>query len=128
MNLSTAELATGVIVVCIPTLPAILQHRTKRPPMSILNSSTKSRSLTSNVRYGPGSVARDSTLLGGEYIELGEGQPRAPDVSPPRKMAVNKITECEDDKPSTCDISATSTCSPPPGRILKIVEIEQSNA
>ena len=94
--------------------------------MSILNGSAKSRSLTSNNRYGPGSVARHSTLEGGEYIELGEGRFRAPDISTSRNLVVNKVTECEDDIPSTRDMSETNACSPPPGRILKIVKIEQS--
>ena len=127
MNFRGAELATGIMVVCLPTLPGIMQRRTKRPALGILNGSTKSRSLTSNSRFGPRSVARDSTLLTGEYIELGEGQSRALDVSTSRNMVINKIKGSENDDLSTREAAATSHYSPPPGRILKIVEIEQSN-
>lgn len=127
MNRSMAELTTGVMVICLPTLPGILHYRKKKPSISIVNGNVKSHNLTSNARYGPRSVGKANTFLGGEYIELGEGQHRGPDASTPRDLVVNEIRGDEDNDRTSHHDWASNDDFVPPGRILKMIKIEQSD-
>ena len=116
-----AELATGVMIICMPTLPGILQHRKKKPSLSIINGSAKSRSL----RYGPRATEQDD--IDGDYYPL-EGWPKDSRLRPPQHAVTTDITggDTEGGKKSF-DFGSKGEEAIPPGGIVKMVKIEQSN-
>ena len=72
---STAELATGMMVISLPIVPGLFQRRPSRPSISIVNNSRRSKSAYASrhyPRYGLGSTDDSNALEQGAYYELDE--------------------------------------------------------
>ena len=72
---STAELATGMMVISLPIVPGLFQRRHSRPSLSIVNNSRRSKSAYASryyPRYGLGSTDDSNVLEQGAYHELDE--------------------------------------------------------
>ncbi|MCJ1423886.1 hypothetical protein MMC29_001771 [Sticta canariensis] len=73
--ISTAEISTGVVCVCLPTLGALGHRRRHRPSTSILNGHSYLRSIRSLGPDQPTSL-NDKELLDSEYLEVRDRDPR----------------------------------------------------
>jgi len=77
---STAEVATGIICVCLPTLAALTHRRPRGPTTSIVNGQSNSRTGRSagaqsyyNRRKQPHDSDDQTLFHNGDYLELREG-------------------------------------------------------
>lgn len=123
----TAELATGMMVICLPTLPGILQRRTKKPSPSIVNGSAKSRNIKSHPRHGLGSTDTDMMFMESDYFELREGWPNGSHVRVPQNALINEIRGGEEDGCTPGELGSTRDNHTPSNGIRKMVNIEQSH-
>lgn len=114
---STAELATGVTLVCVPTLGSLLQNRVSKPSARIAIGSKRSRSIQS---YGLNSTDKEPTVTEGEYFELKDRDRGHRRTRIPTTAFINEITGREGDIDSSLDTRDMA------GGIRKVVKIEQS--
>lgn len=124
---STAELAVGVLIICFPTLPGILQRRTSKPSASIINGSDKNRSTISGSkkRYSGNPWPHDSSI-DEEYYELTKGSLDASHVRVPQSAIVNEIRGGKDDYTSYGLRVKDKDKTTPTDGIMKVTEIKQS--
>lgn len=74
MDYSIAELAKGVMVVCHLDLPAILQHRVKKPSVSIANGVATNFNAKPKCHYGLTRMDEDVILVDKDCLQLKEGR------------------------------------------------------
>ncbi|MCJ1268849.1 hypothetical protein MMC22_008737 [Lobaria immixta] len=138
---AAAELSTGIICVCLPTLAALRQCRPKGPSESILNGISNTAH-AQYLRWKQNPSLNDRDLLSVDYVEMEEGSCHTGGGSVPT-TAVNtgidgkgnkfRNTQ-ENDVPKTQDIGPAAASreelnrSTPRRGILKTTTIEQSLA
>ena len=114
------------MIISMPTLPGILQHRKKKPSLSVVNGSGKSRSL----RYGPRGTDQDD--IDGDYYQL-DGWPKESRIRNPQNAIITDIRGGDEPHRSmhkSFDLGSRgddNVVLPPAGGIVKMVKIEQSN-
>ena len=113
------------MIISMPTLPGILQHRKKKPSLSVVNGSTKSRSL----RYGPRGTDQDD--IDGDYYQL-DGWHKESRIRTPQNAIITDIRGGEPPESihKSFDLGSRdddTVVLPPAGGIVKMVKIEQSN-
>ncbi len=79
---SSAEVATGIICVSLPTLAALAHRQPRGPTASIINGLSNPRGQSYHRRKHP-SDSDDRTLFSGDYLELREGAADAAAVKAP---------------------------------------------
>ena len=114
---STAELATGVTLICVPTLGSLLQHRVSEPSARLTIGSRRSRSTQS---YGLDSTDKELTVTEGEYFELKDRYRGIQRARIPTTAFINEITGGEGDRDSSVNDHDVAS------GIRKEVKIEQS--
>lgn len=76
---STAEISTGIICVCLPTLAVFTHRRSRGPSTSIVNGECHMhRAMSSPRKQNLG--LKDHGLFDGEYLELGPASSRQFDL------------------------------------------------
>ena len=70
---STAELSSGLICTCLPTIPALFQRRRRSRSDKTLEENSHSRHLRVLTRKQPTNLS-DQEPFNGEYLELSEGR------------------------------------------------------
>lgn len=88
--LSTAEISTGIICVCLPTLAAFTHRRSRGPSTSIVNGDSNTHRTTSSSRKQHLGL-NDPSLFEGEYIELGAGSSQDVDLRMTAGLVVTGI-------------------------------------
>ncbi|MCJ1468559.1 hypothetical protein MMC07_007188 [Pseudocyphellaria aurata] len=144
---SAAEISTGIICICLPTLGALAQHRHHRPSSTILNGKFHSRSTRCSGPNPLTSSFNERDVFSNEYLELRENKPGRSD--PTSKYAVftairggpstphsgmeepRSSCECRGPEIYTTMLSDEEKCSeaaaaPDAGGIMKSYRIEQS--
>ncbi|MCJ1475671.1 hypothetical protein MMC13_004334 [Lambiella insularis] len=119
---ATAELATGVMVICLPTLPGILHRHARRPSTTIVNGS----GIKSLPRHGPKSLEKDDTLLEGNYFELRDGKYKEPQVHVPQTAFVNEIRGGGESADVDYQLGPRGDAIWPSDGIMKVTRIELS--
>jgi hypothetical protein len=118
------------MVICLPTLPGILQRRQRRPSISIINGSGKSRPRYGPNSYGASSTEDDAQPLEGGYYELQPGRPaaaaRLPIQRPPNGF-VNEIRGGDDESRTDVPVRAGGRDAERAHGIIKSVKIEQGS-
>lgn len=114
-----AELAIGVTTICFPTLPGITQRRKKKPSQEFINGSAGSHGLKPN---------RHSTGDDGEYFILKESQGHELGVPAPPSGVVTKVRGGGEDGASRSGDGISRDEPTPPGGIMRVIKIEQSDA
>ncbi|KAL9121474.1 MAG: hypothetical protein Q9187_001965 [Circinaria calcarea] len=123
---STAELATGVMIICLPTLPAILKPRLRKPPSNTVISSAKYRGNNPHSPFGFMGTAKDRATAERDYFELRSSRRSAETgVRIPPNTFVNEIKGGEEDGSTGDQLKPGRDDAVPPGGILKMVKIEQ---
>lgn len=90
ISCSTAEVSTGIICVCLPTLAALARPNRRGPTASIMNGQSNSRGQSYYRRKQLGD-SDDQTLVSGNYLELGERNHDNPGVQVPQRTVVTGI-------------------------------------
>ena len=121
--LRTAELATGMMIICLPTLPGIIRRKEKQPEMSA--AKVQSGSSKCHPRYGM-RLDEDNMLLEPDDYDYLEREPSTPRIKRPENVIVNDIKGGEAFGNLGPRFASTSRDNAPPGRIMKMVTIEQS--
>lgn len=122
-GLSTAELATGMMIICLPTLPGIVRRREKRQEMSSVNA--RNSAPGSHPRHGI-RFEDDNMLLEPDDFDYLEREPSTPRIKRPENVIVNDIKGGEAFGHLGPGFGSPSGDNAPPGRIMKMVTIEQS--
>ncbi|MCJ1380518.1 hypothetical protein MMC17_003626 [Xylographa soralifera] len=123
-----AELATGMMIICLPTLPGVLHRHSKRPSKSVVNGSARSRSLKFFPHHGQSSTNRDDMLEDRDYFELTEGRIADSSVMMPKRAFINEITGGHGNTHADYDLGESEAIGTPVGGILKMTTIEQFDA
>ena len=124
--ISNAELATGMMIICLPTLPGIFQGRHKRQPSrSILEGSGRSARYQNSYRIsgmeGYSSQDNDGRLFRNEYVELSDIHHNFPAAGGKPGTVTNRI----EGGYSPPERSSDEFPTPASGEILKTVTLEQ---
>lgn len=134
---SAAEISTGVICVCLPTLAALRRRTSKGPSSSILHGISKSTRVESHEWERSAGLSHQDPISG-DYIEMEEGS-----CQDSRRLSANGVfTEIEggadDCRVLACDLKTQDLASACAGEksnlsgagqgILKTMTIEQSSA
>lgn len=114
------------MVICLPTLPGILQRRTKKPSLSIVNGSAKSRNINPHSRHGLRSTDTDMMFMDSDYFELREGWPNGAHGRVPQNALINEIRGGKEDGCTPGELESTRDNHTPSNGIRKMVNIEQS--
>lgn len=125
-GISTAEISTGIVCVCLPTLGALGHRRRHRPSPSILNGHSYLRSIRSSGPDQPTSL-NDKELLDSEYLEVRDKDRRRSDAG--SKYAVITAIRGGASTPST-DVEGTHGSSghrPPEHRFYPGSDIEMND-
>ena len=121
----TAELAIGMMVLCFPTLPGLVQKHSRKPSHSIINGSARSPAAKAYLQRSRGSPDEENTLVEGDYFELDEARREQAYLEPPKNVIVSEISRgtvvgehgswpgCEGNMPSN--------------GIMRTIRIEQRN-
>ncbi|KAL9122091.1 MAG: hypothetical protein Q9187_001351 [Circinaria calcarea] len=124
---ATAELATGVMIICLPTLPAILKPRLRKPPSNTVISNAKYRGNNPHSPFGFMGTAKDRAIAERDYLELRSSrQSVETGVRIPPNALVNEIKGGEEDASTGDQLKPARDDAVPSGGIMKMVEIEQS--
>ena len=120
---ATAELATGMMIICLPSLPGLFQHRRKSQITRsiIMGGSAAPWSLRHSVLYGATSpsltnIGHDEKgFIGSHYLELVDDAPHDGEVE----------IEIRDVPRSRAQIVYGASYPPPRGTVLKTVTMAQ---
>lgn len=131
---SAAEIATGIVCVCLPTLGALRHCTSKGPTQSIINGISRSATIQSH-RWGKSANFNHQDLISGEYMEMEERSCQAGDQLP-TNLVVTEIQGGPPLKSQDCGLEIQdhapivagngSSQSVVEGRILKTMTIAQS--
>ena len=111
---STAELATGVTLTCVPTLPSLYKRRKSKPSTRVTIGSKRSRSTQLT------STDNDPTIVEADYFELKGRDGGKRHTRMPATAFVNEITGGEGDSDHSVESLDTTR------GIMRVVKIEQS--
>ena len=127
MDHSTAELATGMTIICLPTLPALLKLCSRRPSTNDLNASSRSRSRNPHLYYSPRGTDKGNTPMEGEYLELRERLHGHQESKTPHSTFIRAISGGEENDYTNHRLRSREDTNVPASGILKTIKIEQSN-
>ncbi|MCJ1357489.1 MAG: hypothetical protein MMC33_007485 [Icmadophila ericetorum] len=111
---ATAELATGVTLTCVPTLPSLYKRRKSKPSTRVTIGSKRSRSTQLT------STDNDPTIVEADYFELKGRDGGKRHTRMPATAFVNEITGGEGDSDHSVESLDTTR------GIMRVVKIEQS--
>ena len=121
MDFRTAELATGMMIICFPTLPGIFQRRSRKPTPSIVNgSSNRARNIRPYQR---------TTYADEDYHELVDGKYREVRIGKPAQAIINNIrggSSGDDDTYSSSMLGLQTDANTMSDGIVKMTKIEQT--
>ena len=114
-----------MMVLCFPTLPALVQKRTRRPSHSIINGSARSPAAKAYLQRSRGTPDEENTLVEGDYFQLDGARREQAHLKQPKNVMICEISrgsDVDDDEPS----SGRERNMPSHG-IMRTIRIEQTN-
>ena len=129
-QISAAELSTGFICVCLPTIPVLLQRRKNGQGDQSLEKNSRSRYLRTLTHKRPKTLSEQDLSVNGNYLELGEssshdGGIRTPPTAVTTDIEGGKPCDIHDFAPMDLELEEEELGQRP--AIMKTVVVEQSH-